>query len=149
MAEHDQNQSNEAPEKPEPENPPERMFYVMPDMAQMLSEELVRSFGQPRSSGWSKLRDEWIKDYPQCAVCGTKNGCVPHHVEPFHVNPALELDRNNLITLCPPHHLLIGHLMNWASYNSYVRHDANYWLSKIARRPQHDIRLPEEPSEGG
>jgi 5-methylcytosine-specific restriction protein A len=127
---------NEPTPPPEPMLVPEHLYLASPDMAQIVSDELVRSFGQPRASGWSRLRDDWIKEHPACAVCGTESGCVPHHVVPVHVDPTKELDRDNLVTLCPPDHLMFGHLKNWASWNCNVKADANYWHMKIACRPE-------------
>lgn len=59
---------------------------------------------------------------------------MPHHVVPVHIDPTRELDPANLITLCPPHHLLFGHLMLWEAYNSEVVKDCMEWQFKIANR---------------
>ncbi len=54
----------------------------------------------------------------------------------FHLHPNLELDPRNLITLCElpgrDHHLLIGHLDEWESYNVNVRDDAKRYYGKSA-----------------
>ena len=55
-----------------------------------------------------------------------------HHILPFHFcillgRPDLELDQRNLITLCQgtsDHHLLLGHLDDWQSYNHTAKQDA-------------------------
>lgn len=70
---------------------------------------------------------------PTCAACGSPLVQV-HHVLPFHFaillgRPDLELDPRNLITLCEKehgeeaqdHHLLLGHLGDFQSYNKDVR----------------------------
>lgn len=109
---------------------------LSPLAAALLSDDLERSFGVPRAPGWKRLRRTWLKEFPNCAVCGTDREVVPHHVVPFHVNPARELDRGNLLTLCPPDHWLVGHLCNWSSHNKDVRRDAARWLRKITSRPR-------------
>jgi hypothetical protein len=58
-----------------------------------------------------------------------------HHKMPFHIDQSLELNPQNLITLCRPHHYLAGHLMNWSSYNPQVVVDSANWLAKINSRP--------------
>jgi 5-methylcytosine-specific restriction enzyme A len=90
----------------------------------------------PRASGWRKVEDEYLKMFPGCAVCGTKVGCVGHHVKPVHLFPEFELDTSNLVTLCPVHHFWWGHLGSWRSYNPDVRRDVAEWREKIASRPK-------------
>ena len=98
-----------------------------------------RTFGGVRSPQWREVRNAYIALHPRCAVCGTKGSFLKpnqvHHRLPFHLNPALELDEDNLITLCPPHHLFVGHLMNFKSYNKDVEVDSNYWREKIINKP--------------
>jgi len=91
----------------------------------------------PRSSGWPAVEKAHIKEEPFCRTCGTNHGLQVHHIKPFHLHPELELEDANLMTLCQPHHLLVGHLMLWASYNPNVMKDAATWLSKIKKRPDH------------
>ncbi|GCE29115.1 hypothetical protein KDA_45990 [Dictyobacter alpinus] len=59
-----------------------------------------------------------------------------HHIKPFHLYPELELDPGNLITLCEikgrTHHLLIGHLDDWQSYNLRVRADTKRYSHQSA-----------------
>lgn len=100
-----------------------------------------RAFGVRRSNGWPALEHEHLRLHPNCVVCGTKTGCVGHHIIPFHVNPNRELDPENLATLCPPHHLLVGHLMNWASYNDRVVEIAAMLASLIRTRPTKTISI--------
>lgn len=89
----------------------------------------------PRKPGWRKLSNDWMAKYPRCELCGSEEGCVPHHVLPVHKYPDLELDRSNLITLCPPHHLTFGHLNSWRSWNVTVIEDVRTMKRKIAERP--------------
>ena len=101
-----------------------------------------------RSSKWPTARAAHLKDHGTCAVCnGTKNLEV-HHIKPFHVDPSLELDPTNFITLCESGkngincHLLVGHLGNFKSVNLDVVADAAAWNTKITTRPT-DAKLVE------
>lgn len=98
-----------------------------------------RTFGSTRSSKWSSVRKEHLEKHPTCAVCGKKGRLLMpnsvHHCVPFHIDQSKELIPENLITLCPDHHLLVGHLMNFKSYNINVKTDASIWIKKIKSRP--------------
>ena len=76
-----------------------------------------------RSSQWAKIRKEHLLKNPKCEWCeGTKKLEV-HHIKPFHLHPELELDPNNLITLCETKtecHLLHGHLGSWQKENPAI-----------------------------
>ena len=89
-----------------------------------------------RSKGWRKVRKAHILLNPRCAVCGGKRGLEVHHKEDFSTNPELELDPDNLLTLCRPKrcHLLFGHLNSWKSINPTVVEDADIWKYKIIER---------------
>lgn len=83
-----------------------------------------RTFGTQRSPEWQRLRNDFVKVNNTCSACGTKNNLEVHHVLPFHINPELELDWNNLITLCDDCHWLFGHCkLNWKCYNPNVTED--------------------------
>lgn len=86
-----------------------------------------------RSPRWPGVRDAFRAAHPDCAVCGSRAVDI-HHVVPFHVRPDLELEPENLLSLCPEHHLLFGHLMAWRSWNPGAKRDANYWRAKIMGR---------------
>jgi len=86
------------------------------------SEELL--LGTPRSGEWRAVRQAHIRDNPECIACGQKTELFVHHIVPYHVNPKLELDRNNLATFCFDHHLGIGHNGNWKQYNLRCVDDA-------------------------
>jgi hypothetical protein len=88
-----------------------------------------------RSSHWSTVRKAHLKLCPTCAVCGGTHDLDVHHCVPFHLEPDLELVEANLITLCTPHHFLVGHLMDWKAYNPRVKSDAKWLLNKIRHRP--------------
>jgi hypothetical protein len=92
-----------------------------------------------RSSEWSKVRNAFVKKYYRCAACGKKKswklGLQVHHVVPFSVDPSKELDEDNLITLCADHHMWMGHLGFFQSWNPDVREDCTMMLRKVLNRP--------------
>lgn len=88
-------------------------------------------YGAIRSPKWDDIRRKHLLIHPKCEVCGTRKGREVHHIKPFVQNPELELDFGNLITLCRPHHLLFGHLMNWSKANILVVNDSMIWKIKI------------------
>lgn len=88
-----------------------------------------------RASGWAKFAHEWLLEFPTCWACGGIVLCVPHHIIPFHVDPSHELDRKNLMTLCGAHHIWIGHLGDFRSWNVDALKDASTMLVKIKSRP--------------
>ena len=99
---------------------------------------MARKYGiEGRSPEWPALAHAHLAKEPGCRVCGhTGQGLQVHHIKPFHLFPELELDPNNLITLCElkgrDHHLLIGHLDDWASYNPQVRTDVDKYHKENA-----------------
>jgi len=113
-----------------------------------------------RSPLWDDVRDAFLASHPKCAACGETQQVDVHHCFPFQYvvfcgRPDLELDPRNFITLCVrkdcQHHLLLGHLDDWHSYNprvkSFVRNYAGWLSAKIradatwkkarAARPKH------------
>jgi hypothetical protein len=91
---------------------------------------------EKRSSHWPAVRAAHLKDHPGCAVCGDTKHVNVHHIHPFHLHPQLELDPENLITLCEDEHyvnchLFIGHLGNFHGYNPAVIADAAEWRKKM------------------
>lgn len=60
--------------------------------------------GKKRSSQWRKVEKKFLDDNCFCEACGSHNNLQVHHIEPFHLYPELELDPNNLITLCMDTH---------------------------------------------
>lgn len=95
-----------------------------------------RLLGGTRSPQWSAVRNAFIKKNPLCAVCKTDKDCEAHHEVPFSRDSSLELKESNLLTLCRPHHYLVGHLMSWSSFNKSVRGDSLFWDEKIRNRPE-------------
>lgn len=101
-------------------------------------ENLSKTHGKKRSSGWAKVRAAFLKTHKLCAVCRKSKKLEAHHIVPFHIYPKGELDPGNLIALCEadPHfncHLLFGHLGNFKGWNPHVRHDAISWREKLIR----------------
>lgn len=88
-----------------------------------------------RSSLWNTCRKNHLKIQPACAACGSYKKIQVHHIEPFHVNPARELDPTNMITLCSNCHLVFGHLMDYSSWNSNIIQDAAVYYTKVQNRP--------------
>lgn len=99
---------------------------------------IARKYGhESRSPEWPAVAHAHLAKEPGCRVCGHQGqGLQVHHIKPFHLYPELELDPNNLITLCElrgrDHHLLIGHLDDWASYNPQVRTDVTKYHKENA-----------------
>jgi hypothetical protein len=90
-----------------------------------------------RSSGWSKLRNEIVDKHPYCTVCNGTKLLEAHHIEPFHIAPEKELDKENIIVLCNFRrcHLKLGHLEDFKSWNVDVVEMAEYLYYKILKRP--------------
>lgn len=86
-----------------------------------------------RSSKWPTVRAAFLKDNGSCAACGQTDHLQVHHIKPFHMDPSLELEHSNLITLCEDEydcHRNIGHLGNFKKENPNVRQDAAEALLK-------------------
>ena len=96
--------------------------------------------GTARSSKWPKLEKTHLQKQPLCQLCGGNKKLSVHHIKPFHLHPELELESDNLITLCEGKkfvncHLFFGHLGNYKSYNINVIEDVKNWNQKIKNRP--------------
>jgi len=89
-----------------------------------------------RNPLWAEKEHTFLAHHPGCAVCGVEGSVVVHHIIPVPYclalgRPDLELDERNLITLChsrtgalcDDHHLYIGHLGDYHSFNLTVRED--------------------------
>ena len=101
----------------------------------------LKTLGAARSSGWQKVRKEYITKYPFCALCSGTKTLEVHHKQPFHIKPELELDPKNLITLCESGkngivcHRAFGHLGDYKSVNNQVDDDVMVWKTKFDNRP--------------
>jgi len=70
-------------------------------------------------------------------ACGACKKLEVHHIVPVHLNPDLELDPENLITLCDKYcHFIFGHLMDYKSWNVDVVNDSAEYLQKIKNKPR-------------
>ncbi len=98
-----------------------------------------------RSPRWPAARATHLAAHPTCALCGGTAKLEVHHIKPFHLHPELELDPNNLVTLCEANaggvncHLALGHLGNFKSFNVDVIADAATWRAKIQSRPMNEV----------
>ncbi len=82
--------------------------------------------GAARSGGWHTVEKHFLESHSTCAACGGHTHLQVHHIRPFHLVPELELDVNNLITLCMGRkecHLRLGHGGNFKAYNPHVKTD--------------------------
>lgn len=104
-------------------------------------------FFSPRSGKWEALKDEYLREHPACIVCGnaTRSQLTAHHRIPFHVEPSLELDKNNLLTMCRDDygyrcHLIFGHCGSYVLWNSKVDAMAKAWQDErlAAKKRYHD-----------
>lgn len=99
-------------------------------------------WSKTRSSDWPKIRKLHLEKNPGCSVCGSISLVEVHHIKPFHSHPELELDLENLITLCESKkygvncHLFFGHLGDYQAENLDVKKDAEKWKSKFAKRSE-------------
>jgi len=90
---------------------------------------------EPRSPRWGAVRAKYIKEHPECSACGDKDELEIHHVKPYHEDRSLELEPDNLITLCRDCHFYFGHLKSWRSWNVTVREDAVSFRKRVEERP--------------
>lgn len=101
--------------------------------------EKIKTAGKKRSDQWPKTRKEHILKFPFCAICKDKKSPQVHHIKPFHLHPELELDPENLVTLCEGMerncHRFFGHLDDFHSINADVLQDIEIWKNKISTRP--------------
>jgi 5-methylcytosine-specific restriction endonuclease McrA len=105
---------------------------------------VAKHHGHARSPLWARVAMEHRLIEPACVVCGYKGPKVQvHHIKPFHLHPLLELDPHNLITLCEAkgreHHLLIGHLDDWESYNEHIHEDVKRFRHKTEKQIRADL----------
>jgi hypothetical protein len=100
-----------------------------------------KQYGFERSGEWSKVRRTHLDKEPNCVYCVTANTpsfkkkLQVHHIIPFHLGKLLgrddiELRDDNLVTLCEDkddHHLIVGHLNDFRSFNVKVREQIQLW----------------------
>lgn len=95
-------------------------LVIPPEPADQQSEMVEHNHGLfegPRSGKWPSVRQRFIKQYPCCEACGSLQNLNVHHIFSFKDHPELELDFDNLITLCRTHHFSLGHSSKWTTTN--------------------------------
>jgi 5-methylcytosine-specific restriction endonuclease McrA len=110
----------------------------------LLREHVVKRV--TRSSEWHSVEKAHLKVQPFCAACGSNNRLQVHHKEPFHLDPALELDPTNLITLCMDTnecHLKLGHGDNFKAYNPNIVADVEALVKDPSVRSLLEARAKE------
>jgi hypothetical protein len=94
------------------------------------------STSSKRSPQWRHVQQDFLSKNPCCAVCKSTTRLNVHHKKPFHLHPELELDENNLITLCMSKkecHLLIGHGNDFKAYNPNIEKDTEILEKDISK----------------
>lgn len=102
------------------------------------SAEDQKTNGMRRSPRWRTFERRLIEAHPYCAVCGTDKDLVGHHIQPFHLFPALELDPSNILIVCESRgkrscHFAFGHYWDWSKYNPDVVAQAAAFLAGARR----------------
>ena len=97
-----------------------------PNLAKTEHRDAAVGHGMARSPKWPHVEKLHLKLEPSCAACGSTKKLNVHHKKPFHLFPDLELDLNNLITLCMDKecHIKIGHGGDFKDYNPQVTEDS-------------------------
>ena len=97
--------------------------------------ELAAPFTSKRSDRWESFAKKCKGEHPQCAYCGEygdDKAIEAHHKHAFELmsasqrgsdEPGGELDPANIILLCRPDHLAIGHNGNFKTSNPNVEAD--------------------------
>lgn len=94
--------------------------------------------GKKRSSHWGSVREHFLKNNSVCACCHSNIKLNVHHKKPFHLHPELELDENNLITLCMSKsecHFLLGHGGDFKAYNDNIDDDVKIINNNPGKMP--------------
>lgn len=108
----------------------------MPNLANTRARDKAAGITKARSPLWPKVEKTYRKLHPVCECCGSKLRLNVHHKKPFHLYPALELDPDNLITLCMDQskecHLKIGHGDDFKDYNPNVVGDVQELRTNIS-----------------
>ena len=91
-----------------------------------------------RAGAWRSVRAAHLEKEPACVACGRTNDLSVHHIIPVSISPTLELDPQNLITLCTsPCHMVFGHFMSYRCYNKDVRKMAQEYRKSFNKRKCH------------
>src|SRR3972149_7060759 len=106
-----------------------------------------RSKSRRRSSKWENIKYCFLLKHDSCAACGSKNRLQVHHKLPFGLYPELELDENNLITLCMGKyecHFKIGHGESWVRNNKNIDDDIKELKANPENRKAIEKRIAKE-----
>jgi hypothetical protein len=122
-------------------SPLESLFETSPQRLIRLRVELSTR----RSSRWRPTRKEHLRIHYWCVICGEEKPSLltVHHFEPFHEHPELELDPDNLRTMCEGvvnDHFLFGHLRNWKHSNANLDQDAEIWALRLMKNKAFILR---------
>lgn len=103
------------------------------DNGLVAAQQAMQDTAFARSPAWQRVEPAFLaqQGHDTCAACHRDKNQAKlevHHILPFHLvrnfqRPDLEFDPTNLVTLCDIHHLYIGHLGVWGSYNENVLFD--------------------------
>jgi len=94
-----------------------------------------------RSSQWPRIRNLFLSKMPICGVCFERDmsKLEVHHIIPFSLDPSLELEMSNMITLCNDKamncHLIWGHFNSWKKVNPDIGYIKKHLPSLIALGP--------------
>ena len=101
----------------------------------------LKAWAGDRSSQWRALRDEQVRLYHFCAVCGDANRLQAHHIAPFRTHPELELEATNVIVLCDGYmalrrtgcHYKVGHLGDFRRDNPQIEQQYGRGSNAVGR----------------
>lgn len=109
---------------------------------------LGKTPGRRRSSAWRDTRQDFLDLFPLCEACGGTSDLEVHHIVPFHVDPSLELEPTNLMTLCSRKkyglhcHLFVGHRGNYRLVNPNARDTAKRFKLYLRDRALYPLISP-------
>ena len=110
---------------------------------------ILQKYGLVRSNLWPDAQKAFLAKNQKCAVCPSSLRLQVHHVYPFHLchlvyRGDLELDERNFMVLCEEnvndHHLLLGHLGSFVSYNTGVRNGIIAFAGSLPSLAAADIK---------
>ena len=98
------------------------MLTTLKKIVYSLVREHITKPGE-RSTKWKTVRKHHLEANPCCAVCKSTTFLQVHHIKSFKLDPNLELDLENLITLCMSLnkcHLELGHGDDFHAINPFL-----------------------------
>lgn len=69
-----------------------------------------------RSPQWPPVERAFLRAHPECRGCGSRRNLNAHHLVPFHVDRAKELDPDNLVAVCRSCHFVLCHRNDWSNW---------------------------------